>query len=198
LKLKKSAGELRSLETIITIGMLIALSLALRSLAIPIGDSVRITFIFLPIMVVAALYGVVGAAAAAFMTDFFGYVLFDIKKFPYSPLLGLTQILAGIIYGTFLYGKLTGGLKRSGIRLVISRVAVVLVCDVVLNSLIIYKSFVSSIGESGWGAFFVWASPRLGKSAVMLPIDSLLILMTIPAVLAAYERLRMPKENRRR
>ena len=78
-----SAGELKKVTTITVTGMLMALSIVLRNLAINISADLRITFAFLGIMAVAMLYGPVVTMIATTGIDVMGYFLDGFKARDY-------------------------------------------------------------------------------------------------------------------
>ena len=85
--------------------MLIALAIVLRLLAINVTPDIRITFSFLAIAIIAMLYGPVVSGMASISVDFIGYMLdFKSARGYYLPL-AIVTLLAGIIYGIFLYRK---------------------------------------------------------------------------------------------
>ena len=71
---KKSAAELKNIKCIAVTGMLIAIAIVLRSIAIQITPDLRIVFSFLAIITIAMLFGPVVAAPAALLTDFIGFL----------------------------------------------------------------------------------------------------------------------------
>ncbi len=185
---KRSAASLSELRTLTVTGILLAAAVAIRTLAIQVTPDLRITFAFLPICIIAMLYGPVVCATANFALDLIGYLIDNKSARGYSPQLSLVVILAGILYGIFLYRK-----EISVVFIAIARTAVVLICNVCLNSLIIYSLYVnkefSLFDSSGYKAFGVWMIPRLIKNGIQLPIDIVLMCLVIPAAYVAYKRV---------
>lgn len=180
--------ELKKVRTITFTGMLIAVAIALRSVAIQITPDVRISFAFLAIAIIGMLFGPVISGAANFLTDFLGFLFFDKTGQPYSPLLGLVVFLSGVIYGIFMYKKEFRFLLSA-----LSRVAVVLICNLCLNSIIIYLSFVNKsfdiTSQSQLTAFWIWFSPRLIKSLIQLIPDIVLMSIAMPAAMTVYKQI---------
>lgn len=183
-----STKELKSVRTLTITGMMMALALVLRHLAIQVTPDVRISFAFLPIIVIAMLYGPVVGAMSSVMVDFLGYIISDAKIRDYSLLLASVQIIAGIIYGILLYRK-----ELEFIRIIFSIVAVVLICDMILTSVIIYISYVnkdfSFRNVSHLQDFGIWLTPRLTKSLLQLPFDLILSCIVVPSAIQAYKRV---------
>ena len=142
-----------------------ALAVVLGMVAsISIGPYIKIGFSGLPNRIVEFLFGpVVGC--------FFGGALDLIKYFlkPEGPFFfGFTfdAMLAGLIYGCFLYRK-----PISAKRIVLSEFTVKLIVNCFFNTL-----WLSMLYGKG---FFVLLPMRLLKNAVMLPIDSAIIFFTL-------------------
>ena len=187
-------------RTLTTTGMLMAIAIALRSFAIEITQDVRISFSFIAIIAIAVLFGPVVAGMANLSTDFLGYIISNHTTREYSIPLATVTLLAGVIYGLICYNntenhsekyKLTGG----GIfRTCLSRVVVVLICNVCLNSFIIYVSYVnkdfSLFNPDMLNAFGLWMVPRLAKNGIQLIVDVVLISAIIPLIITAYNQVR--------
>ncbi len=182
-----SANELRSPRTLAVCGMMMALSIVLRFLAIPITPDIRVSFSYLGIVIIAVLYGPVPATIAYIGSDILGYLIADNKLRDYNLLLLLVVILQALIYGIALYrtDKL-----RQGVSLVASRVVIVLLCNIVLNTCIMYGCYVNTafpfLEGSEWNAFWLYLAPRAGKALVQLPLDIILMLTAVPAAMKAY------------
>jgi len=182
------------LKDIAIIALLIAMEVILtRFLSIQ-TPVVRIGFGFLPIVIVAMLYGPVYAGAAAAMADLLGAMLFPIG--PYFPGFTFTAFLIGAVYGLFLYkrnpdkdvvkdtaegaaegttgstndgtvGKDKKGLLRDLIRIGIAVLIVTVVLQLFLDTL-----WISIITGS---EYIVWLPLRAIRTAFMLPIQIILI-----------------------
>lgn len=92
-----------AVQRLTIIAFLVALEIVLArfcSISTPI---VRIGFNFLPISMIAMLYGPLPAAAGYAIADFIGAILFPVGA--YFPGFTLTAFLAGLLYGLVLYKK---------------------------------------------------------------------------------------------
>ena len=88
---------------LVQISLLISLQIILTrycSIQTPI---VRISFGFVPVVIIAMLYGPVSCGIANGIADIIGVMLFPTGAF--FPGFTLNAILAGVIYGIFLYNK---------------------------------------------------------------------------------------------
>ena len=186
---KDSAKSLDDFRTLATTGLLIAMAIALRAAAIQLTPDVRITFQFLPICVIAMLYGPVVSMMGALATDLIGF-MFNATGFPYSIQLGVSVAIGGLIYGIFLYRKNTS--EYICLYGAIARIAVVLICNIALNSYFMFTLFtnpqVDVFTADGFPIFITTSMPRIAKSLIMLPIDIALICIVLPIAYKAYQR----------
>ncbi len=187
---KSSASELKDIRVLVTTGMLVALSIVLEMFTIKITPDIWISFSFLAVAVIGYLYGPVVCGLANIAVDFVGYLWGGGAARLYSPLLGLVVVLAGIIYGVVLYKKQI----KVG-NCILAKATVNLICNFILNSIIIYTSFVVKSfdifsSEQVYG-FLIWISPRLLKNIAMLPLEIFLLFIILKTVQMA--KLRMKK-----
>lgn len=188
---KDSADELKKVSALTACGVLMALSIVMRNMAINITADLRITFAFLGIMAIAMLFGPVVCVIASVGVDIIGYVLDGYKARDYNVGLLAVKIIIALIYGICLYKKATG--KSLVISGIVSRTAVVLLCNLILNSAVLYYCYTNKnfpfMSESEWTAFRIWFTPRLIKNCVMLPIELAMISVLLPMISQAYKRI---------
>jgi ECF transporter S component (folate family) len=92
-----------SVQTIIIIGFLIALEIILTRFLSVNTPIVRIGFGFIPVAIIAVLFGPIWAGVAYAIGDIIGALLFPTGAF--FPGFTLTALLTGLTFGIFLYGK---------------------------------------------------------------------------------------------
>ena len=188
---KDSVQELKKISTLTVCGVLMALSIVMRNMAINITPDLRITFSFFGIMAIAMLYGPVVCVISNVGVDVIGYVLDGYKARDYNLGLLAVKIIIALIYGICLYKKTTG--KSIIISGIISRVIVVLLCNLVLNSAVLYYCYTNKnfpfMSASEWTAFRIWFTPRLIKNCVMLPIELVMVSLLLPIISQAYKRI---------
>ena len=188
---KDSVQELKKISTLTVCGVLMALSIVMRNMAINITPDLRITFSFFGIMAIAMLYGPVVCVISNVGVDVIGYVLDGYKARDYNLGLLAVKIIIALIYGICLYKKTTG--KSIIISGIISRVIVVLLCNLVLNSAVLYYCYTNKnfpfMSASEWTAFRIWFTPRLIKNCVMLPIELVMVSLLLPMISQAYKRI---------
>ncbi|WP_298841230.1 folate family ECF transporter S component [Clostridium sp.] len=151
---------MKNTRIFIFMGLLISIQIVLTrffSIQTPI---VRIGFGFIPLVIASVMFGpVLGGITAAF-SDILGMMLFPSGV--YFPGFTLSALLSGIIYGILLYKK-----PKTMFRIIIAVSIIIIFVDLGLNTY-----WLSIITGKGVVALFI---PRLIKSIIMLPIQSLLI-----------------------
>ena len=178
-----SARELKQVRTITVAALFMALSIVLRTIAIPIGTDIRIRFAFLGVMIIAMLYGPVVSMIAA---------LDGSKMREYNLLLALVVVLNALVYGLFLYRRTSQ--KNLLFSAVLARLTVVLIGNLVLNSSILYACYINpdfpfAMSGSAWSAFGTWMLPRLIKNVGQFPFDIIMICVLLPIVVKAYQQV---------
>ena len=151
-----------NIRKISVVGVLIAIEIILsRFLAIT-TPIVKISFAFIPIVLIAIMYGKVYAGVASALGDFIGAILFPIGG--YFPGFTLSAFLSGYLYGVFFYEKeLT--LKRT-----VTCVTIIsLVVHLGLNSLWLYFMMNK--------AFLAILLPRIAQNLIVIPLQVIGITM---------------------
>lgn len=186
-----SVNELKNVSTLTVSGLFIALAIVLRNLTINISADLRINFAFIGVMIIGMLYGPVVSIMANIGVDVIGYFLDGFKARDYNFALLVVKIIAGLVYGIMLYKKSTN--KSLIVNTVIARIVVVLICQIMLNSIVLYYCYQNRnfpfMSGSEWSAFGVWMTPRLIKNAIMLPIEITLSVTVLPLAKQAYCRV---------
>lgn len=191
---QKSSKSLKELRTITTTGILLAAAIVLRFLAIPVTPDLRITFSFIPICIIAMLYGPVVCSMSTFSLDIIGFILDNKTARGYSPQLSLVVIMSGLLYGIFLYRKEISGTFIAMIAL--AKVSVTLICNLILNSYFIYTLYVNKSfsiftpNSNNWPEFWVWVTPRIIKNGILLPIEIVVLTLLLPLAMKAYISIR--------
>lgn len=170
-----SAGEFKSLHTVILCGLMGALSIILKMFAtIPFGPF-TITYAWIPNRIVDFMFGpAVGAVYGGVM---------DIVKFMLKPTgtfnLGYTAVavLAGLVFGTILYRR-----PVSCMRIVFAQSLVKIFINAGLSTYLM----AFERGE----AFMVLLPARLVKNLIMIPLDSILLFVVLTAIMKVLPRLK--------
>lgn len=191
-----SAKSLKELRTLTTTGMLLALAVAIRSLAIQITLDIRIVFTFLPICVIAMLYGPVVCGISTTALDLIGFIIDNKSARGYSWELAMIVLLSGVFYGIFLYKKDISKIDfKSIVSILLARGSVIVICNIILNSYFLYHLYINkdfsilTLFEASdvRTAFLTWWTPRITKNLVQFPIDAVLLTIVLPAANTAYK-----------
>lgn len=147
---------------VVMIALLLAMEIVLTrfcSISTPI---VRIGFGFLPIAITGILFGPLWAAATYALGDLIGAVMFPIGS--YFPGFTVTAFLSGLVFGLILHNK-----PVTWKRALAASCLVVLLLDLCLNTY-----WLSILMDR---AYLVLLPTRILKAAVMIPIETLLIVL---------------------
>ncbi len=144
-------------RSIALMGVLMALRIILSQFISITTPFVKISFFFIPVVLMAILFGPVIAGAGNALCDFFGALLFPAGG-AYFPGFTLTALLAGAIYGSFYYKKdLT--LKR----IITVNLIVTFLLSLPLNTLWLYMM--------QGNAVFAYLPARIISSSIMCVIQ---------------------------
>ena len=180
---QESFKEFKDLRAVVVTGLLIALSMVIESFTINLGFA-KINFAFLAIAAIGMLYGPSVSFFAGAVCDVLGYLVApDGAFFPLYTVIGAAQ---GLIYGLIAYWKLS---KRTGkeydfemmIRLIIARVIDVVVINLVCNTAANFH-----YGFLRDKTLSAAIAARVAKNLLELPVDIILIVGVLMAVLKAY------------
>lgn len=169
---KSSAHELKNVSTISATGMLTALDIAFSLFRITLSPTLEINFAFLPLAVGGMLYGPVVGGVIGALADVLGYFLRPNGVF--FPGFTLNALLAGAVYGFFLYHR-PATLKRTAAATAVITVVINLLLNTLWLSMMYGKAFV------------VLLAARVVKNIVMYPVETALLL----AMLKAVEKIRI-------
>ena len=149
---------------------MIALSVVLSKLLSINISFLRIGFGFLPIAVLAILYGPVTAAIGYGIADLIGAFLFPTGQF--FPGFTVSAVLTGLIFGLCLYKK-----EVTVVRALIASAIVCLGVNLLLNTF--WLTFILGKG------FTVLLASRAVKEIVAIPVMALLIVAMDKSVIKA-------------
>ena len=143
----------QQLFTLTCLALLTAMQIVLaRYLAIPVSESIRFSFSFIPVVIAARRFGVVGGMLVYGLGDFLGAIIFPTGG-AYFPGFTATAVVSGLIYGLYL------GKKSSAVRIILSVLTSQILCTLLMNSY-----WVSTLYGSDFSAVLV---SRVPQSIVM-------------------------------
>ncbi len=191
----ESARSLTQLRTLTTTGLLLALGIVLRYVAIDVTADLRISFAFIATAAIGMLYGPVVCGASAVILDFLGYIITNKSPRFYSPQLALVILLSGIVYGCLLYKcDFKNDRIKSFVKIIAANLIIAVVCNILLNTYFLYTlyvnknfSFLSASALKGFGAYML---PRAVKNVIEFPIRVVILGLVLPAIKLAYDKVR--------
>lgn len=162
-----------STEMIVIISFMIALEIVLSKLISINISFLRIGFGFLPIVILAILYGPVWSGIAYAIGDVIGGFLFPTGAF--FPGFTATALFTGLIFGFVLYKK-----EVTITRALLASALVCILCNLLLNTY--WLTFI--IGKG----FKVLLASRAVKEIVAIPVMALLTVAMDKTVIRAIKR----------
>lgn len=160
-------------EMLVLTGFMIALEVVLSKLVSINISFLRIGFGFLPIAILAIMYGALWSGLAYAIGDVIGGFLFPTGAF--FPGFTLTAFLTGLLFGWVLYGK-----KVTFMRALVASALVCVLCNLLLNTY--WLTFI--IGKG----FKVLLASRAVKELIAIPVMAVLIVAVDKAVSATMRR----------
>lgn len=174
---KAACGELKKLRMLALAALICALSVVLGGLYIPLSNSLQIHFTFFVVAFGCAVYGPVTGMAVAALADLLNYFLF-LGGYAYFPGYMLSEMLAALIYGLFLYRQ-----KITVYKLFWSKVLVNFPVNVALGALwsqILYgKGYIADL----------WV--RLVKNALLLPLEVILLALFFGMMIPVLSKMKL-------
>ena len=170
-------NELKNTRMLVFAALIIALRVAFKLFAIPIGPSLNITTGFFVNALGSMCYGPVVALISGAISDTIGCILFPqgIYFFPFI----FVEMTGGFLFAIFLYRA-----KLSSIRVILSRFSVVFVCNLILNPILLYF-----YGKYTNEAYTILSIPRLVKNIALFPAEALLLILFLNVSAPVSDRM---------
>ena len=167
---KDAAAELKDTRMLVITALMIALRVALKPLAIPLGPQLSIQTAMLATALGAMIYGPVVAIPAAMISDTVGFLLYPTGDY-FLPFM-LTEIASTMFYAIFLYRA-----NVTPTRVMLSRFCICFFVNVVLQQFI-YAWWYVYIGnpEKAMNTVMdIMTVSRILKNIAMFPIESVVL-----------------------
>lgn len=175
-----SSAELKNLRSLTLASFLAAIyAVSYSPVAgnfIIVPGMIEIRFGFIALAVAAAMFGPVMAVLVAFTGDIAGTLLFYGGSFFWGYT--MSWMLQGFVFGLFFYKE-----KISAPRVI---------CATLFNTCVIELLLTTKWQQMmGFGTFEALFVKRLALKSIMLPVNAILLFLTLRAVFAAYGRLQL-------
>ncbi|MCM6881781.1 MAG: folate family ECF transporter S component [Enterococcus italicus] len=146
---------------IATMGLLVALQVVLSQVLGIETQYLRLSFSFVPTIIMGMLFGPLWAGIGCVLADFLGMALFPKAAFFFG--FTINAFIGGLIYGYFFYKKEISWKNAIGCAL----------ATTIVISLILTPIWLSMMYNQPLFSWVIWA-PRLIKTVIMLPIQAIL------------------------
>lgn len=170
---REALADFRKLRTLVFAALMVAACIALAQVpAIPINESLRVTWGFLARSVCALVGGPVTALVFGFVEDTLSFIVHPTGA--YFPGYTLTTMLGTLVYALFLYRA-----RVTVLRIFLAKLATNAM-NVVLGSL--WSAILYSKG------YLYYMSASLVKNTLMLPVQTMMLVLLFSALLPILHR----------
>ena len=183
---KDAASELKSIKMLVVTALMIALRIALKPLAIPLGPQLSIQTAMLATALGAMIFGPVVAIPAAMISDTIGFMIFPTGDY-FLPFM-LTEIASTMIYALCLYRA-----KPSATRVIIARFLICFFVNVVLQQFIFawQYTYMGNPDDAKNAIMGIMTTARLSKNLFFFPIESIVLTLFLKMLLPVTTRARL-------
>ncbi len=184
---RDAAAELKDTKMLVVTALMVALRIALKPLAIPLGHpQLAIQTATLATALGAMIFGPVVAIPAALISDTIGFIIHPTGDY-FLPF-AMTEIASTMIYALFLYRA-----KVTPLRVMLARFSICLFVNVGLQQVIfawqyIYMGNPEEAMEAVLGAMDL---ARIFKNLAFFPIESVVLTLFLKVLLPVTQRARL-------
>lgn len=164
---KEAVSRLKSVRVLAAVALLIALTIAITTLYIPLPNNLHVFFDYTPKALCAMVCGPVAALGVGFVMDILGFLARPMGAF--FPGYTVTTMVAMLIYALGFFGK-----KLTIPRIAITKLAVNVICNIGLNSL--WNSILAG------KAFVVFLAGSAAKNLLLWPVEVLVMVLVFRLV----------------
>ena len=180
---RDAAAELKSTKMLVITALLIALRIALKPLAIPLGPQLSIQTAMLATALGAMVYGPVMAIPAAIISDTIGFLIYPTGDY-FLPFV-LTEIASTLCYALCLYRA-----KPTALRVTLSRFLICFFVNVVLQQVIFawYYVYIGNPESAKAQILGIMTVARIFKNLCFFPIESVVLTLFLGLLMPAVQR----------
>ena len=179
-----AAAELKSIKMLVVTALMIALRIALKPLAIPLGPQLSIQTAMLATALGAMIFGPVVAIPAAMISDTIGFMIFPTGDY-FLPFM-LTEIASTMIYALCLYRA-----KPSATRVIIARFFICFFVNVVLQQFAWQYTYMGNPDGAKNAILGIMTTARLFKNLFFFPIESIVLTIFLKAMIPITSRAKL-------
>ena len=183
---KDAAAELKSIKMLVVTALMIALRIALKPLAIPLGPQLSIQTAMLATALGAMIFGPVVAIPAAMISDTIGFMIFPTGDY-FLPFM-LTEIASTMIYALCLYRA-----KPSATRVIIARFLICFLVNIFMQQFIFawQYTYMGNPEAAKKTVLGIMTTARLAKNLFFFPIESIVLTLFLKVLLPVTSRARL-------
>ena len=180
---RDAAAELKDTKMLVITALMIALRVALKPLAIPLGPQLSIQTAMLATALGAMIFGPVVAIPAAIVSDTVGFMIYPTGDY-FLPFV-LTEIASTMFYAIFLYRA-----KVTPTRVVLSRFCICFFVNVVMQQFIYawWYSYIGNPEQARESILGIMTLSRILKNLAMFPIESVVLTLFLRFLLPITRR----------
>ena len=180
---RDAAAELKNTKMLVITALLVALRIALKPAAIPLGPQLNIQTATLATALGAMIFGPVVAIPAAMVSDTIGFMIWPTGDY-FLPFM-LTEIAGTMFYALFLYRS-----KVSPTRVMLARFCICFFVNVVLQQIIYawYYSFIGNPDGAKEAIMGIMTVTRIFKNLAMFPIEAVVITLFLKVLIPIARR----------
>ena len=179
---KSAASRLKNIRILAAVALLIALTIAITTLYVPLPNNLHVFFDYTPKALCAMICGPVAALGVGFVMDILGFLARPMGAF--FPGYTVTTMVTMLIYALGFYGK-----KITIPRVAITKLAVNVICNIGLNSL--WNSMLTG------KAFVVFLAGSATKNLLLWPIETAVMVIVFRLLLPVLKKQKLLAEEQK-
>ena len=183
---RDAAAELKDTKMLVVTALMIALRVALKPLAIPLGPQLSIQTAMLATALGAMIFGPVVAIPAAIISDTVGFMIYPTGDY-FLPFV-LTEIASTLFYALFLYRS-----NVTPVRVMLSRFCICFFVNVVLQQFIYawWYAYIGNPEQAREQILGIMTLSRILKNVCMFPIESVVLTLFLRFLLPVTKRAKL-------
>ena len=183
---RDATAELKSTKMLVITALLVALRIALKPAAIPLGPQLNIQTATLATALGAMIFGPVVAIPAAMISDTIGFMIWPTGDY-FLPFM-LTEIAGTMFYALFLYRA-----KATPTRVMLARFCICFFVNVVLQQIIYawYYTYIGNPDGAKEAIMGIMTVTRIFKNLAMFPIEAVVITLFLKVLIPIARRAKL-------
>ena len=183
---RDAAAELKDTKMLVVTALMIALRVALKPLAIPLGPQLSIQTAMLATALGAMIFGPVVAIPAAMISDTVGFMIYPTGDY-FLPFM-LTEIASTMFYAIFLYRS-----KVTPTRVMLARFGICFFVNVVLQQFIYawWYVYIGNPEQAKEPILGIMTTARIFKNLAMFPIEAVVLTLFLRFLLPVCRRAKL-------